>query len=198
MCFCPSSTRLQRTSKRCGLGEAVSKLAMFGEEGLRSLSTTGACTVLVCAGACHLARQYWLGADTTRREEWALHKSKRKFVERIWNLVTQARSSSRYRVHWPIIWFHPCGRPYPPLLQDSDTENDLVKDLGPADHQGVYTSTSALVPDQTIYLRRAPTSGALGGFEWSVERLVWLPTASILDDVLSLDHEVRCAQLVDE
>ena len=61
----------------------------------------------------------------------------------------------------------------------------------------MYTSTSAL-ENQTIYLRRAPSSGALGGFEWSVEKLVWLPTSSILDGVLSIDHEVRWARPVDE
>lgn len=80
--------------------------------------------------------------------------------------------------------------PYSHRLQDSDTENDLVKDLGQADHLGVYTSISAVNPLQTIYLRRAPSGGALGGFEWSVEKLVWLPTSTVLDDVLSIDHEV--------
>lgn len=74
-------------------------------------------------------------------------------------------------------------------------DNDLVKDLGSADHQGVYKSTSAVNPLQAIYLRRAPSTGA---FEWSVEKLVWLPTCTILDDVLSIDHEVRCALIVDE
>lgn len=67
---------------------------MLGEQDLRDLSCTGACTVIVCAGMCHLAQQYWLGKGD-RREECALDTSKRRFAERMWSLVTQVRAYSR-------------------------------------------------------------------------------------------------------
>ena len=105
----PSSRQLHRTSKLCGLDEVGTKPVMLGEDGLRSLSTTGACTVIICAGACHLARQYWSGTSVNRRqEECALHTSKRRFVERMWSLVTQVRSCFR-------CLLAPVHRPFPSL-----------------------------------------------------------------------------------
>lgn len=77
---------------------------MLGEQHLRALSTTGACTVIVCAGMCHLARQYWLSTSTkSRREECALDSSKRRFVERMWNLVTQV-CIARSALHSPLSY----------------------------------------------------------------------------------------------
>jgi hypothetical protein len=78
--------------------------------------------------------------------------------------------------------------------QDCSNENDLVKDLGIPDDQGVYQVASA-VNGQCLFLRRAHTS-VNGGFEWSIEKLVWLPTSKILEEVLCIDHEVRPCRCV--
>jgi hypothetical protein len=54
---------------------------------------------------------------------------------------------------------------------------------------------ASAVNGQCLFLRRAHTS-VNGGFEWSIEKLVWLPTSKILEEVLCIDHEVRPCRCV--